>query len=226
MEVYASDMFDDVWKPETSAKLRQALDHPELYPFIDVSQVNSRSFGEDHWDHFYWIVRQGAPHPRPLNNTKIYSDGETSWGSGTPKDGIERFWRNLIGGAASCRFHRPGGGIGLNEVAQACIRSARSVETLIKFWDVEPHMELLGDRERNEAYLSARPGEQYVLFFTDGGSVRLDLEKWDSTFLLRWMDVSSGAWGSEAKLTGNQSIVVSPPANGPWVAAIVKSGKP
>jgi hypothetical protein len=225
--VYVTDMFDDVWKPETSAKLRQAFDQPGLYAFLDVSQVNSRSFGEDHWDHFYWIARQAARHPRPLNHTKIYSDGETGFGSGTPKDGIERFWRNLIGGAASCRFHRPGAGIGLNELAQACIKSARKVETLIKFWDVEPQMKLLSDRERNEAYLAAKPGERYILFFTDGGSVGLDLRKCDATFDVTWVKIHSGEWGKRATLAGNRIATVSPPGKGPWVAAIVrKKGLP
>jgi len=225
--VYATDMFDDAWQPEQSGKLRVAFDDPEMYPFIDASQVNSRNFGQDHWDRFQWIAQQIAESPRPLNHTKIYSAGETSFGSGTPKDGVERFWRNLIGGAASSRFHRPTSGIGLNEISQACIRSARQVETLVKFWDVEPRMNLLRDREENEAYLAAKPGEQYVLFITDGGSVGLDLRGHDGQFMARWIDVSEdaggilgGEWGGETRLTGNQVATVSAPGKGPWVAVI------
>jgi hypothetical protein len=45
----------------------------------------------------------------------------------------------------------------------------------IKFWDITPQMDLLSERERNEAYLAARPGEYYALYFTNGGSVDLDL---------------------------------------------------
>ena len=86
-----------------------------------------------------------------MNHTKIYSDGQTDFGSGTPQDGIERFWRNLLCGSASARFHRPTAGLGLNEVAQGCIRAARTVETLVRFWDLEPHMDLLTDRTENSA---------------------------------------------------------------------------
>jgi len=125
VEVYVTDMFDDGWKPQSSGKIRQAFDNPEIYPFIDISQVNSRTFHEDHWKNLLWLIEQRKKHPRPLNHTKIYSDGQTKWGSGTPKDGIERFWRNLIAGSASCRFHRPTGGIGLNDVSKACIRAGR-----------------------------------------------------------------------------------------------------
>ena len=222
VEVCVTDMFDDVWKPQSSGKLKQALGDPEHYDFIDISQVNSRTFNEGHWNNVIWIVQQAKRHPRPLNHTKIYSDGQTKWGSGTPVDGVERFWRNLIAGSASCRFHRPGGGIGLNEVAKACIRAARKVESLVKFWDVEPRMDLLEERETDEAYLAARPGRQYVLYFTDGGSVRLNLKGHRGPFRLRWVDIASGDWGAESRLTGGRTETIAAPGNGPWVAAIVR----
>lgn len=220
VSVFVTDMFDDAYRPTRSQALRVALDNPDLYTFLDVSQVNSRNFGEDHWFAFQWIAQQVARHPRPLNHTKIYSDGETSWGSGTPKDGVERFWRNIIGGAASSRFHRPGAGIGLNEIAQACIRAARKVESIIPFWDVTPHMPLLHDRETNEAYLAARPGESYILFFTDGGAVGLDLRGHDGPFRCRWVDISTGEWGPEGVVEGGAVVPISAPGAGPWAAAM------
>ncbi|MBM3883459.1 MAG: hypothetical protein FJ387_27765 [Verrucomicrobia bacterium] len=83
--VFTTDMFDDVYAPQKSAKLKQAIDQPALYPFIDVSQVNSRTFNEDHWNNIFWIAQQVQTTPRPLNNTKIYSDGQTTWGSPPPR---------------------------------------------------------------------------------------------------------------------------------------------
>lgn len=215
--VYTTDMFDDGWKPQGSAKLKLAFERPEDYDFIDISQVNSRSFNEDHWNNFYWVVGQNGASPRPLNHVKIYSDGETSWGSGTPVDGVERFWRNLIGGAAACRFHRPGGGIGLNDTAKACIAAARKLETLITLWEVVAHQDLLSDRDVDEAYLAARPGEAYALFFTDGGSVSLEKPVGDATFAVKWIDVSRGDWGPEGTWQGE---AITSPGAGPWVAAI------
>jgi len=220
--VCVTDMFDDGWKPELSSKLRQAIDDPESYPFIDISQVNSRNFNQAHWDRFLWVVNQLKTAPRPLNHTKIYSDGNTSWGSGTPRDGLERFWRNLIGGAASCRFHRPGGGIGLNQLAKNCIRAARRAESLVKFWDIEPRMDLLENREEDEAYLAARVGEAYLLYFTDGGSVDLDLRKWSRPFQLRWIDIQTGQWGKEASLGGGKRVTVTAPGKGGWTAVLTR----
>ncbi len=170
VDVYVTDMFDEAWAPEDCGALRIAIDHPESYDFLDVSQVNSRNFGEDHWRRLSWIMEQmGQAVSRPVNHTKIYSDGQTSWGSGTPQDGVERFWRNLLGGCASSRFHRPTAGIGLNEIAQGCIKAARRAESLVRFWDLTPHMELLSNRAENGTYLAARPGEEYVLFMPRGG---------------------------------------------------------
>ena len=211
--VYTTDMFDDVWEPQRSALLRQAFDKPDIYPFIDVSQVNSRTFGEGHWTNVAWLVEQVKASPRPLNCTKIYSDGETDWGSGTPKDGVERFWRNIIAGFASCRFHRDGAGIGLNELAQSCIKAARKAETLVKFWDIDPHMELLTDRDQNEAYLAAKPGEAYLLFMTDGGEVTVDFGETPAKG--RWIDTSTGEWSDDVTVTGSTSVAA--PGPGPWV---------
>jgi len=222
VNVYVTDMFDDGWRPAASGKVRLAIDHPETYTFIDISQVNSRVFDEEHWRRFLWVVQQLEKSPRPVNNTKIYSAGETIWGSGTPKDGVERFWRNLIGGAASCRFHRPGGGIGLNETAKACIAAARKLETRVRLWEVAPRLDLLSERSEDEAYLAADPGERYALYFTDGGSVRLDLSAHPHAFTLKWINVSTGEWGGEAVIQGGGLAAVTAPGEGGYVAAIVR----
>ncbi len=222
LEVHVTDMFDDVWKPQSSAKLRQALDSPRIYTFLDISQVNSRTFNEAHWNNVKWVVKQANKYPRPLNNTKIYSDGETTWGSGTPIDGVERFWRNLIAGCASCRFHRPIAGIGLNDTAIACIRAARKVESLIKFWDIEPHMELLSNRQEDEVYLAAEPGKQYLLYFTDHGSVGLNLKTYNSKFQLHWVDIRTGNWAQVTDISGGKIVTINTPDKGPWAAVIVR----
>ncbi len=222
LEVFVTDMFDDGWRPEQSEKIRLELDHPKLYDFIDISQVNSRNFGEDHWRRLRWVVEQAAVHPRPVTHTKIYSAGETSFGSGTPQDGIERFWRNLLGGSASSRFHRPTAGIGINETAQACIRSVRKVEELVRFWEIEAHEELLGERKENEAYLAADPSGAYVLFFCSGGAVTLNLTGGEGDFEGRWIEVATGEWGDELALAGGGWRELTAPGDEPWVAVLVR----
>ncbi len=222
LKVCVTDMFEDIFYPESSTNLRQAFDNPGIYTFIDISQVNSRSFNEMNWQKLMWIRTQAQQYPRPLNHTKIYSDGKTRWGSGTPTDGVERFWRNLLAGSASCRFHRPGAGIGLNNIAQACIRAARKVESKVKFWDVQCRMGLLSKRQNDEAYLAAVDGEQYILYFTDGGSIELNLLQYDYLFDLSWINIRTGDWDGKETLTGGKKVTISAPAKGGWVATIVK----
>jgi hypothetical protein len=221
--VWATDMFDDGWKPEQSEKLRQAFAQPATYPFVDISQVNSRNFGQDHWDRVMWLHAQVAGQPRPLNNVKIYGDGDSSWGSGLPKDGVERFWRHLIAGSASVRFHRDGAGTGLQPISQASIRAARMVESAVKLWDVEPMMELLSDRKENEAYVAAKAGEKYLVYFTDGGSATLNLDGASSDLQLRWVEIASGEWqGEPTRVTGGQHATLAAPGPGGWVAVITR----
>ncbi|MFC1632359.1 LamG-like jellyroll fold domain-containing protein [Candidatus Omnitrophota bacterium] len=223
VDVCVTDMFIDVYDPENSDKLKVMLDNPQLYDFLDVSQVNNRNFGDTHWNRLHWIVEQVNVHPRPINHTKIYSDGAPDiWWAGTPQDGIERFWRNILCGSASSRFHRPpAAGIGLNETAQACIRAARKAEGLVRFWDLKPHMELISDRSENEAYLAASPGEAYVLFFSLGGSVQLNMADVAGSMTLTWINISSGEFGGSSDVAGGGVTTITAPSASPWVAVII-----
>jgi hypothetical protein len=222
--VYATDMWDDAYQGPKAKHAPIMFQDPEHYMFADISQVNSRNFDDDHWQVLLWTIQQvNAGQPRPVNHTKIYGGGYASFGTGGLEDGVERFWRNLLGGSATVRFHRPPSGNGLNERAQACLKAARLLEGVIKLWDIQPHMELLQDRRPNEAYLAARPGESYAVYFTYGGAVRLDLAQAQGTFTLKWISITEGTWwGKEQTLEGGKAVELAAPFKGGWVAAIVK----
>jgi len=223
-QVYTTDMFDNFFKPKSCKSCLEEIINTKEYTFLDISQVNSRNFNQAHWNTLQWIINERNKYPiRPINCVKIYGGGYKAWGTGGLEDGIERFWRNIIGGCAGVRFHRPTSGNGLNDRAQASIKAARLLESVIKFWDIEPHMELLKDRNPNEAYLAAKPGEQYMLYFTYGGSVGLDLSDSKGTFTLKWISVTEGKWlGKEETIEGGNIVTITAPFKGGWVAAIVK----
>ena len=106
------------------------------------------------------------------------------------------------------------------------------LESQIKFWDITPQMDLLSDRESDEAYLAAQPGQSYALYFTDGGSVGLDLSNAPGTFAVTWISVSMGvttrssATGDyrlmDQTLEGGRVVTVTAPYQGGWVVALVK----
>jgi len=230
--VYATDMFDDAFEGQRAAHTARIFNDVEHYMFADISQVNSRNFDQTHWDRLQWLLGQVNAHARPSNHTKIYGSGYYGFGTGGPEDGVERFWRNILAGSASARFHRPDGGNGLNDFAKASIKAARMLEGLIKFWDVTPRMDLLLERESNEAYLAAKPGQCYALYFTNGGSVGLDLSGTAGSFDVTWISVSMGvstrtsAAGrhrlTKKTIQGGRTVTLSAPYKGGWVAALVK----
>jgi hypothetical protein len=146
----------------------------------------------------------------------------SSWGSGSNEDGIERFVRNVIGGCAAVRHHRPPTGNGLGIKAQACIQSVRKMETMVKIWEMTPHMELLSDSEEDEAYLTARPGENYVILFPDGGNITLDLSDYPFEFSGRWISIGSGSWGEVFSLKGGSPAEIASPGQGGWFAVLTR----
>ncbi len=216
-QVCLTEMWDD-WDL-TAERHRRTLDHPERYDFADVSQNNQKK-GQVHWDNFQWVRQHLADRPRPLNTVKTY--GADGGRFGDNQDGIERWWRHVIGGVAAARFHRPDSGLGLSEPAVASIRAARKLESLIRLWDVKAANELLSDREDNEAYLAAQPGQRYVLYFTRGGAVRLDLRQHPITFQLKWINIATGEWDRVEVVRGGGLVSIAAPDQGLWVAGLVR----
>jgi len=216
-KVYVTEMWDD-WDL-TAERHKRTFDHPGLYDFVDVSQ-NNHNKGQKHWDNFHHVRRYLAQKPRPMNTTKTYGADRNKFGD-TDQDGIERFWRHLLAGAASMRFHRPDSGLGLNDKAVAAIGAARKLESKIPLWSVKPANELLSDREPNEAYLAAAAGSAYAVYFPAGGKVRVDLSGVKGPLVAHWIDIASGQWGPRQDVAGGEKIWLAPPATGNWAAAMI-----
>ena len=197
------------------------LDHPEQYSFVDISQNNHRP-ADEHWQNPQKIRRKiiDSGHIRPMNSVKIYGANTGSYGS--TRDGQERFWRNIFGGLASSRFHRPTSGLGLSEIAQAHIRSLRAVTDAIDIFTCEPHNDLLSERSWNEAYCTAHPGVEYAVFFPDGGNVLLDIGAAEGKRLrVRWMEIRRSEWSKEEVVEKGERLRLETPAEeGYWVAVV------
>ncbi len=216
--VCVTEMWDD-WDLKAEHHKR-TFDHPELYDFVDVSQ-NNHNKGQKHWDNFIYVRNYLAGHPRPINTIKTYGATGNKFGH-TDQDGIERFWRHLLAGAAAIRFHRPPSGLGLNDKAVACIEAARKLESLIPLWSVNPADNLLSGREENEAYLAADPGKAYVVYFPAGGEVLLDTSPARGSLSARWINIDTGDWGPSKNFRGGDKIRLSPPDKSNWAVAIIR----
>lgn len=202
----------------------RTFDHPDLYYYVDTSQNNLRD-GQTHWDNMQAARRMVAEPPRPMNNNKIYG-GEALGGGIT--EGTHKFWRNIMGGVASSRFHRPGPrygyfSLGLSELAQTQIRSARMFEVAFDIFGAEPDVDsrLLGNRDENEAYLAYTEHEQYAVYFPDGGSVTLDLSDVSAGLSMQWLDISNSRWIDETTVQGGSTVELAAPAEGQWVVVLL-----
>ncbi len=221
--VMITEMWDD-WNL-AAERHRQTFDHPELYDFVDVSQ-NNHNKGQKHWDNFLYVRGYLGDLPRPMNTTKTYgADGNKF--NHTDQDGIERFWRHLLAGAASIRFHRPSSGMGINDKAVASIRAARELEKLIPLWSVEPANHLLDEREENEAYLAAdEVHSAFAIYFPaldEKGIVELNLSE-DVRWVAQWIDIDQGTL-AERELLDSAKARLSPPSQGNFCAAILPTGQ-
>lgn len=218
VRVYVTEMWDahnlgDAMHDNTFAK-------PELYDYVEVSQ-NNHQRGQRHWDSFHARWKSLEDAPRPMNNTKIYGAPGGRFGSGD--DAVERFWRNLIGGAASARFHRPDSGLGISRLVRANLASVRMVEGEVTWFAMKPSPGLLADNEPNEAYVRSGPDEQYVLFFPDGGQARL----LSSAGILeaRWLKPDTGEWVREEELhNAGDGFDMESPGAGRWVVVLRPAG--
>lgn len=193
------------------------FDHPETYSFVDISQNNHQK-DQAHWDNAQRQRVRIAEKVRPLNNTKIY--GADTGRFGNDRDGMERFWRNIFGGLASARFHRPDSGLGLSEKAQANIRGARMLTDRMNVFACEPHNDLLSDKNPNEAYCLANPGKEYTVYFPDGGEVTLDISATQKSVKICWLDILKCRWGDARPAETQGKLKLRCPSRGYWAVLV------
>ena len=212
----------EMWDPWdlSDDKHKATFDHPETYSFCDISQNNHQK-GQRHWDNAQKIRAKISP-IRPINNIKIY--GADGGRFGSSRDGLERFWRNVFGGFASARFHRPDSGVGLSEIAQAHLKSMRMITDEMDIFTCVPHNDLLSNRADNGVYTIANSGKEYAVYFPKGGSVDLNLsafEKTDTeTISVRWLNIRKSEWKQEQEIPISDSITLTAPTEVHWAVLI------
>lgn len=220
VEVCLTEMWDA--HDLKAAEHQRTFDHPERFDFVDVSQNNHQK-GETHWENFQWVRSRLAAQPRPINSVKIYGADGNKFGH-TDRDGLERWWRHLLGGAASVRFHRPDSGLGFNAKAEAAIRAARLLEARVKFWNLAPAPNRLRERQANEAFAAAQPGRALVVYFTDGGTVEADLRDFPPACEVHWLNPAQAEWTGTASVSGGAWTKLAAPAKGEWLALVLRPG--
>jgi len=230
-----------------SNAVRHVISNGEYFDYVDISQNNQDSKGgrgKAHWDNLMFLRKKIASYgPIPMNNVKIYgaTDGNTNYSAGTELEAIDRFWRNIFGGCASARFHRPSGpkrywGSGLNDRVQINLKALDMLLEKLDIFTCSPHNDLLSPNvavpSTMEAYVTANIGHQYAVYFPPG-RYTVDLDPWvfADKLKLQWLDINSLEWSNpeiiEVKWQGGKHdwgyrglIRLETPGNSPCVAFI------
>ncbi len=231
--------------------VRVTLENPGLYTFVDISNTNTQ-LGRTHYAATLWVRKQLERRgtPKPVNCDKVYGAEPTHSHSGPPVEGENRFWRNVFAGVSAVRFHRPPSGLGLNEVAQAHIRSMRMFTDELGIFTCEPRPDLLDDdmhwgvtrvvelyRSTDqpelvrdsmgwglEAYCLADPGRAYAVFFPNGGAVQLDCSAVQGKVCLRWLDVRASHWTHKELHPAGRTTLLTAPSGAFWAVLVQPVG--
>jgi hypothetical protein len=199
---------------------RASLDRPDIYSYFEASQNSGTLDPEANWRNLQHIYQQLSSRPRPINNTKIYGANSGPVWAGTTENAQEKFWRNIIGGSASSRFHRPQAGLGLSEHARIQIKSLRMLTDAMNVFACAPRNDLLSDRTSNEAYCLAEPGRQYAVYFPGTGLVKLDVSAAGESLQVRWLDISRSAWHEPQTIRGGATLELKTPGKGSWAVLV------
>jgi hypothetical protein len=213
--IYVTEMWDD-WDV-TAPRHRQTLDHPDLYDFADLSQNNHNS-GRQHWQNAVWAREYVAAHPRPINAVKTYGADGNRFGH-SDQDGLERFFRHLLAGFASARFHRPDAGLGSSAKAQAAIAMVRRLESLVRLWELSPDPGALDNGQGGDVYTAAAADGTRVLYFPAGGRAALPLAP--GGYHVAWVGARDTIERTRADVDAG-ALSLSAPDGGHWLAVLRK----
>ena len=195
---------------------QNTLGHPELYSFCDASQ-NNHQRGQKHWDNAQEFRAQLNP-VRPINSVKIY--GSDQYHFGDDQDGLERFWRNVFGGMASARFHRPPSGLGLGPLACRHLKSMRMLTDNIHIFSCQPNNHLLSNRRENQTYAITNIGKEVAVYFPKSGTIDIDLSLFDADLTLQWLDINQSEWLNQMSVHGGKVVALTTPGQGHWAVLI------
>jgi hypothetical protein len=219
-KIETTQMFDGHYED-----IEYIMSKPEMFTFVECNKLFApqkwSTQGEAQWHKTLEIMDSMGEQSRPMTIVKLRGTSNNMPGDETIES-VKKYWRGLLAGYSALRFHRPVS-LGLSKPAQASILAIRKLENNVKFWDLQPRLNLLKNREEDEAYLRADPGFAYVMYYTDGGAVGLDLSKYSgSNFALRWVDIATGQWAGSENIAGGSVVGIAAPDAGGWAAVITK----
>lgn len=224
-KVYVTDMRRN--SDLTESDHYHIYDNEERFNYLDVSQ-NSWMTGQHHYNQILFVKEYISDAPRPIDSVKIYNrDGEDV--------SVARFFRIIFAGGASARFHCPAfrddsdaqeisttWGLGLGPRARTTIQSGRMLANSFDFFASRPDNNFLSGREENEAYALVNTGQQYAVYFPNGGNINLNVSETQGRLQLRWLNINTATWSEIQYAEGGGNISLETPGSGHWAVVVQK----
>lgn len=172
------------------------------------------------------------------NNVKpVYDSGQMGGAPGS--DILHQLWLSFAGGSAGMRYHRkapvhPQPGVSsVLEVGewedplylqqQRWIQNLRQFIRGIRFWTMVPLWDAVAE---GQGYVFSRPGEEYVIYLPEGGSVTmaepLEAGSWEQN----WYNPDTGEFGESWSMqvgTDEEPVTYTAPSRHDWVLHAVKN---
>lgn len=126
-------------------------------------------------------------------------------------------WSIYTGGGITevyTRFSTPGVGYQDYDPILKDLARAREYINALTFWEMSPKNNLL---ESGAGYVFAKPGETYLVYLPDGGSMTLDLAGSSNTYQAEWFNPRNGSTQPIGSVPGGATYATSAPDNQDWV---------
>lgn len=125
--------------------------------------------GSAHWPQLQGWKEEADSLGLPLCLPRISAHGEAA------AEGIAAFNRSILAGTALARHAPSPEGDGFSGPALANIRAVRTIERLVKFWDLEPAPEVIPAAAPNTAYAATNGENTFLIYLLTAGEVKLSL---------------------------------------------------
>lgn len=224
-EVYEDyGMSSEVWKDHGELVYRSdPYKHPiSLHP---TGRSSSREFGDEEWLGF--VMEQSPYWHRDIQRDRSFNkpvvNGEYGYAGYNPDDDIRiGAWEIVTaGGFFTAGFFstfapdKGGWDLDANPQQQKELKWLFSFMDNTEWWKMEPHDELV-----NNGYCIAIPGQEYLAYSRDGGSVSVDLSGASGTLPMEWFNPREGTYSAKLQVNGGSSVNLDPPFAGDWVLHI------
>lgn len=179
--------------------------------------------GKKYWNTFNRLKTNLSHHHKaPLHTSDFHVLKNSTDTSQTPGQQIDKLCINILSGGAAYYLQLPSANKAFHNLTCNTIRAIRKAGTLTSFHKLRPAMNLLYQSRQNKAFMAAKAGRCYVIYFSDGGEVKLDLQQHRYYYMLHFINTKTGKWGDKIKIMGGKKTkIITPNADG-WLAVIKK----